>query len=118
MIKTITLNPYPRKMWVAKDENFDKLKEIFTFNCEDDLVETHQEVIDTYNALVLNVSKDELAGYLVFICPGYKDEHLVHEAVHVALSLYKDCYLEVKPDMDQEPLAYLIEYIYTELTKI
>lgn len=118
MIKEVELIPYPRRMWIAKDENYDKLKEVFTFNCEEDLSETHQEVIGTYNALVINVSKDNLAGYLVFICPGCEDRHLVHEAVHVALNLYGDCFIELKPDMDQEPFAYLVEYIYTELIKI
>ena len=118
MIKTVTLNPYPRIMWVAKEENYDTLKEVFVFNNENDLVDTHQDIIDRYNAVVLNVSKDELAGYLVFICPECEGKHLVHEAVHVALNVYEDCSMELKSDMDQEPLAYLIEYIYTELTKI
>lgn len=118
MIKEVELIPYPRKMWIAKEENYDTLKEVFVFNNENDLVDTHQDIIDKYNAVVLNVSKDELAGYLVFISSECEDRHLVHEAVHVALNVYEDCSMELKPEMDQEPLAYLIEYIYTELTKI
>lgn len=118
MIKEVELIPYPRKMWIAKKENFDKLKEVFEFLVEEDLSLTHKEIEDRWNAIVFTVNKDKCTGYLVFITDDCSDSNLVHESVHVALNVYEDCSMELKSEMDQEPLAYLVEYIYTELIKI
>ena len=118
MIKEVELIPYPRRMWIAKKENFDTLKEVFEFISEEDLSLTHEEIVKSWNAVVFEVNKDGYTGYLVFICDNYEDSHLVHEAVHVALNVYEDCSMELKPGMDQEPLAYLIEYIYKKLIEV
>lgn len=117
MIKEVDLIPYPRKMWVAKRENFDKLKDIFELPDYDRDI-TDEEIRDNYNAIVCQVSKNDYKGYLVFIADDCKDSHLVHESVHVAIHIYEDCGMELKPEMDQEPLAYLIEYIYKELKEV
>lgn len=112
MITEFKLNPYPRRMWVAKDENFDQLKE--SFHIEYDITD---EIINSeYCAIVFRCHKDNLAGFLVYISKDCDEGDLAHEAVHVALNVYEDCSMELKPGMDQEPLAYLIEYIYRLLT--
>lgn len=118
MIKEVELIPYPRKMWIAKKENFDTLKGVFEFLSEGDLSLTHKEIVENYNAVVFTVNKDGHTGYLVFICADYKDCHLVHEAVHVALNVYEDCSMKLESEMDQEPLAYLVEYIYKKLIEV
>lgn len=47
MIKEVELIPYPRMMWVAKNENFDNLKEVFEFLSEEDLSLTNEEIVKT-----------------------------------------------------------------------
>lgn len=118
MIKEVELIPYPRMMWIAKNENFDNLKEVFEFISEEDLSLTNEKIVKTWNAIVFEVNKDNRTGYLVFICSNYEDSNLVHEAVHVALNVYEDCSMELNSGMDQEPLAYLIEYVYKKLAEL
>ena len=115
MIVEHRINPYPRTMWVAVGEDFDKIKSGFQFAYESDTKMTNEKINDEFDALVFRVSKNDLAGFLVFIVTSNSSRTLVHEALHVALHIYEDCDMEIKPEMDQEPLCYLTEYIYSLL---
>lgn len=115
MITEHRINPYPRTMWVAVGEDFDKIKSEFQFTYESDSKMTNKEIYDEFNALVFRVSKNDLAGFLVFIVTNNSNRTLVHESLHVALHIYEDCDMEIKPGMDQEPLCYLTGYIYSLL---
>ena len=113
MIAEHRINPYPRTMWVAVGEDFDKIKSEFQFMYESSSEMTNEKINDEFDALVFRVSKNDLAGFLVFIVTNNSNRTLVHEALHVALHIYEDCDMEIKPGMDQEPLCYLTEYIYS-----
>lgn len=115
MIIEHRINPYPRTMWVAVGEDFDKIKSEFQFVYESDSEMTNKKIVDEYDAIIFRVSKNDLAGFLVFIVTNNSNRTLVHEALHVALHIYEDCDMEIKPGMDQEPLCYLTEYIYSLL---
>lgn len=113
-MKEYKLNPYPRRMWVVKGESFDDIKSQFVLSEEDSEL-TDEEIREDWNAVVLKCIKDSYHGYLVFITESCTQESLVHEAVHVALEVYIDCQMSICPEMDQEPLAYLVEYVYSLL---
>lgn len=113
MIIEHKINPYPRTMWVAVGEDFDKIKSEFQFVYESDSEMTNKKIVDEYDAIVFRVSKNNLAGFLVFIVTDNSNRTLVHEALHVALYIYEDCDMDLRPGMDQEPLCYLDEYIYS-----
>lgn len=113
MIIEHKINPYPRTMWVAVGEDFDKIKSEFQFVYESDSEMTNKKIVDEYDAIVFRVSKNNLAGFLVFIVTDNSNRTLVHEALHVALHIYEDCDMDLRPGMDQEPLCYLDEYIYS-----
>lgn len=115
MIIEHILDPYPRRMWVAIDEDFDKIKSEFKFLCQKDCEMSNDEIINLYDAFVFDVSKDNYLGYLIFIITTNSNKILVHESLHVSLSIYIDCNMEISPKMDQEPLCYLTEYIYSLL---
>lgn len=107
------INPYPRIMWVAVGEDFDKIKSEFQFVYESDSEMTNKKIVDECDAVVFQVSKDNKAGFLVFIVTDDSNRTFVHEALHVALHIYEDCNMDLRPGMDQEPLCYLDEYIYS-----
>lgn len=107
------INPYPRKMWVAVGEDFDKIKSEFQFVYKLDSEMTNKKIVNEYDAIVFQVSKDNKAGFLVFIVTDDSNRTFVHEALHVALHIYEDCNMDLRPGMDQEPLCYLDEYIYS-----
>lgn len=113
MIVEHKINPYPRTMWVVVGEDFDKIKSEFQFVYESDSKMTNKKIVDEYDAIVFRVSKNNLAGFLVFIVTDNSNRTLVHEALHVALYIYEDCDMDLRPGMDQEPLCYLDEYIYS-----
>lgn len=113
MIIEHKINPYPRTMWVAVGEDFDKIKSEFQFVYESDSKMTNKKIVDEYDAIVFRVSKNNLAGFLVFIVTDDSNRTFVHEALHVALHIYEDCDMDLRPGMDQEPLCYLDEYIYS-----
>lgn len=115
MITEHVLNPYPRRIWVSFNEDFDKIKLDFQFLYEQDLQLTNEEINDRYNAIVFRVSKNNNFGYLVFIANYDSNRVLVHESLHVALQVYLDCSMEIAPQMDQEPLCYLTEYVFSLL---
>lgn len=114
MINEYLLNPYPRRMWVAIGENFDEVKLAFNM-CKEDMNLTGEEVEDEYEAIVFTVSKETYAGYLVFITNPSTTKTLAHESLHVALNVYRDCNMEVSTKMDQEPLCYLLGYVFSIL---
>lgn len=87
MITEHRLNPYPRIMWVAVGEDFDKIKSEFQFMYEADSEITNKKIVDDYNAIVFRVSKNNQAGFLVFIVDNDSNRTLVHEALHVALHI-------------------------------
>lgn len=111
MIIEHKLNPYPRMMWVVKDENFDDIKKDFKLNPEDEEL-TNDEIEEDCNAIVFECTKDGFLGFMVFIASNCEDGTLVHEAVHVAFHVYEACSMKLEPGMDQEPFCYLTEYIY------
>lgn len=115
MIKECELLPYPRKMWIARGEDYDEIKKQFSMSPEDyDL--TNEEINSKWKAVVFTCDKDNYAGYLVFITDDCDDGDLVHESLHVSMSVYEDCSIAIKPGMDQEPLCYLTEHIWRLLT--
>lgn len=113
MIIEHKINPYPRTMWVAVGEDFDKIKSEFQFVYESDSEMTNKKIVDEYDAIVFRVYKDNKVGFLVFIVTDDSNRTFVHEALHVALYIYEDCDMDLRPGMDQEPLCYLDEYIYS-----
>ena len=113
MIVEHRINPYPRTMWVAVGEDFDKIKSEFQFVYESDSEMTNKKIVDEYDAIIFKVSKDNKVGFLVFIVADDSNRIFVHEALHVALHIYEDCDMDLRPGMDQEPLCYLDEYIYS-----
>lgn len=113
MIAEHRINPYPRTMWIAVGEDFDKIKSEFQFVYESDSEITNEKIVDEYDAMVFRVSKNNKTGFLVFIVTDDSNRVLVHEALHVALHIYEDCDMDLRPGMDQEPLCYLNEYIYS-----
>lgn len=113
MITEHRINPYPRTMWIAVGEDFDKIKSKFQFVYESASEMTNKKIVDGYDAIVFRVSKDNRAGFLVFIVNDDSNRTFVHEALHVALHIYEDCDMDLRPGMDQEPLCYLDEYIYS-----
>lgn len=113
MIVEHRINPYPRTMWVAVGEDFDKIKSEFQFVYESDSEMTNKKIVDEYDAIVFRVSKDNKVGFLVFIVTDDSNRIFVHEALHVSLHIYEDCDMDLRPGMDQEPLCYLDEYIYS-----
>lgn len=115
MIVEHKIDPYPRVMWTAIGEDFDKIKSEFQFMYESDTQIPGEKILEEYDAVVFRVTKDTIAGFLVFIVTSDSNRTLVHEALHVALHIYEDCDMEIKPGMDQEPLCYLTEYIYSLL---
>lgn len=112
MIKEFILNPYPRKLWIVKEEKFEDIEDLFEFSLEG------LEIPDIEDAegITFVCTKDSYCGYMVFITDNASDSTLVHEATHVVLSLYRDCGIELHEDMDQEPFCYLLEYIYKLLS--
>lgn len=115
MIKEYNLIPYPRKLWIVKNEDFEKIQSKFSILSDD--VESILEDLDDMDAFVITCRKDRYEGYLVFINGECDDSILVHEALHVSLTLFADCSMEISPNMDQEPLCYLTEYIFKLLTE-
>lgn len=113
MIVEHRINSYPRIMWVAVGEDFDKIKSEFQFVYESNSEMTNKKIVDEYDAIVFRVSKDNKAGFLVFIVTDDSNRTFVHEALHVALHIYEDCDMNLRLGMDQEPLCYLDEYIYS-----
>ena len=113
MIVEHRINPYPRTMWVAVGEDFDKIKSEFQFVYVSDSEMTNIKIVYEFVAIVFRVSKDNNAGFLVFIVTDDSNRTFVHEALHVALHIYEDCDMDLRPGMDQEPLCYLDEYIYS-----
>lgn len=111
MIIEHKLNPYPRRMWVVKDENFDDIKKDFKLSPEDEEL-TNDEIEEDCNAMVFECIKDGYHGFMVFIASNCEKGTLVHEAIHVAFHVYEDCAMKLEPGMDQEPFCYLAEYIY------
>lgn len=107
------INPYPRTMWVVIGEDFDKIKSEFEFAYESDLEMTDKKIVEECDAIVFGVYKGDKSGFLVFIVTKDSNRILVHEALHIALHVYEDCGMDLRPGMDQEPLCYLTEYIYS-----
>ena len=52
----------------------------------------------------------------ILLSPKPKLGEIAHEAVHAAHFLLKDVGVKITPDND-EPLAYLVQWIVDELTK-
>lgn len=115
MIIEHKINPYPRRIWVVIKENFDKIKSEFNFKYESDYELTNKKIVNNYDAIVITVSKNNKAGFMVFITDDISNSTLVHESLHVALNIYIDCEMVINSEMDQEPLCYLTEYIYSLL---
>lgn len=112
MIKEFTLNPYPRKLWVVKEEKFEDIEDLFEFPLDGLEIPDMEEIA----GITFVCTKDSYNGYMVFLPETATDSTLVHEAAHVTLSLYRDCGIELHEDIDQEPFCYLLEYIYKLLS--
>lgn len=102
---------YPRRIWVVKDESFDHIKKDFSLREEDEKM-TDEEIEENWDAFVISCQKNKYHGFMVFINGDCEDKTLVHEALHVALNVYEECSITLEAGMDQEPLCYLVEYIY------
>lgn len=109
MVKEYKIEPYPRRLWIIKDEIWDDIKSQFT-EIDGDI--THEYLYTHFDAYVSPCKKDGYLGYLLFIPDEVKDHVLVHEAGHITIFIYEDCDMELKQKMDSEPFCYLLEYIY------
>lgn len=114
MIKVIDITPYPRQLFLVKDEQPEKVYKRFgrsdgTFDIAG--IENAYLVVWDY----IYDKTNNKAGYLVyFYTDNPVDKYLVHEASHVTLDLFRD----IQDDISftcQEPFAYLIEFIFNEL---
>lgn len=110
MIKEYDFYIYPRKLWITYNATSEELNEYFPSGDTDG--NKFEELDETVSALVELVGdKNEKAGYLIrfenkdFMSP----EIIAHEASHVALYLYN--YIGANASLDQEPFAYLMQYI-------
>lgn len=115
MIKEYKLSPYPRRLWIVKNENFNEIKKDFQFKYKNEEELSNDYIQNNYQAIVFLVSKDSYYGYLVFCTDDCDENTLVHEAGHVVLHLYEDCGMDLKEGMDQEPFCYMLEYIFSLL---
>lgn len=116
MIFEHSINPYPRKLWVATNVSFDTVKEDFKFDSVEDESLTNKYINEHYDAVMFTVSHNNNKGYLLFITPTVNIFILSHEALHVALCIFEDCNMILSVGMDQEPLCYLQEYLFKIIT--
>lgn len=112
MIKELDLTPYPRKLWIVRNESIENLKSKF------DLDELQCDMIDSesYCGLALSTSKNKNAGYMVILYDEATLSTCLHEAIHVVMDLYSDLEMNISNDMDQEPFAYYVEYVFNLLS--
>lgn len=119
MIQTFNIEPYPKKLWVAKNEDWEKLYALFRYDC--DVSDITQNTLDNEaSALTFPRVTDSkgVGGYLVFLSDCCKIQHVAHEAAHVAIHIYEDCLIQLKVGMDSEPFAYLLESIFCKIKEV
>lgn len=111
-MRKFKLGIYPITLHIGTFCDFSKLKENYNFDIDESL-------IDSSNGITIPmISKANLNGNhcaVLFDTTKPIDEVIVHEAVHVAFFIYKNCSCEINQDMDEEPFVYLVEYIYNIL---
>lgn len=110
MIKEYDFYIYPRKLWITCNATPEELNEYFPSGDTDG--DKFEELDETVSALVELVGdKNEKAGYLIRFenKDSMSPEIIAHEASHVALYLYN--YIGANASLDQEPFAYLMQYI-------
>lgn len=119
MIQAFNIEPYPKKLWVAKNENWEMLHAFFCYDC--DVSDITQNTLDNEaSALTFPKVTDSkgAGGYLVFLSDCCKIQHVAHEAAHVAIHVYEDCFMQLKVGMDSEPFAYLLESIFCKIKEV
>lgn len=115
MIKEFQLAPYPRKLFVAINETMSEIRKQFTL--DETIVDTSdKELLDGAACITFTVSKDDFAGYLVYILENTNNSYLVHEAVHVVLNLYSE--IDANGLDDQEPFAYMVEDVFKKILEV
>lgn len=116
MIKVVDLVPYPRKLFLVKKESRDKVEERFTINNSlFSEIDNPNNTMITFSTVVEKDTKD--LGFLVYFGNtkvSYRT--FCHEAVHVAIDLFRDIREDVTYEC-QEPFAYLVEYIFECIRK-
>lgn len=91
MILAFNIEPYPKKLWVAKNEDWEKLYALFRYDC--DVSDITQNTLDNEaSALTFPRVTDGKGayGYLVYLSDCCKIQHVAHEAAHVAIHVYED----------------------------
>lgn len=111
MIKEYQIEPYPRRLWVTNASDLEEVRKEYSFICE----VTDEQVESSASLVIPAKNKDNYYGYFVIINEDCESRHLVHEAIHIALDVYRDCDCSINEEMDQEPFAYLVESIYNKL---
>jgi hypothetical protein len=104
---------YPRKLFIAVGKNPCSLKDMFLYiNGEEfDLKDEKLNTAAAYTCSV-ELKKDGKLGVLVWFPnrSSMSARYCAHEAVHAALEVCGDIGVEVHFD-NQEPLAYLVDYV-------
>ena len=122
MIVTFDFGIFPTTLFVSSELNFDKLKESFAFETEDNgFVELSDNRFDSWknaNAVTVNVlEKETIKNGILVACSisldnlsmDEKANTASHEAAHVIDKLYK--YIGVQDGIDTEINAYLIGWV-------
>ena len=120
MIVTFDFWIFPTTLFVSSELDFDKLKESFAFETEDNgFVELSDKRFDSWkngNAVTANVLEKQTIkkGFLVAcsidnLSVEEQAKTAAHEAAHVIDKLYK--YIGVQDGIDTEVNAYLIGWV-------
>jgi hypothetical protein len=103
---------YPRKLWIVKgcgrkfinDGFAERLGEEIVFDDNDG----NEPVCTVFPGIMLKETRRY--GYLVWIQSNLSVGDIAHEAVHVAVELFRDMGAYLDPD-NQEPFTYLVGWI-------
>lgn len=98
---------YPRKLWVTYDAILEELNETFENNNFEELPEYVNARVTSERKLVPEVKGGFLVGFSSL--DEITSEIVAYEAFHVAKETYD--YIGEENINDQEPFAYLLEYI-------
>lgn len=115
MIKIVNITPYPRQMFLVKDEAIEGIYKRFsrtdnrTYNLED----INGRCGAVFNQIIDN-NTNKLGFLVYFPRTDVPDKTLVHEMIHVLLDTFEEIDEQISYDC-QEPIAYLAEYIFNEL---
>jgi hypothetical protein len=103
---------YPRKLWIVKGCEKKFINDRFVERLGEEIALYDDERNEADCTVICDVilKETEECGYLVYIQSDLSIGQIAHEAVHVAVGLFKDIGAYLDPD-NQEPFAYLVGWI-------